>query len=353
MDAWYLNLKTQVAGWLPAVATERPGLYRMSHQALHPWSVDATSLAIDLHLMLGLPLENLQESLAFLDSRQEETTGFYQEEFADELDPSVPRILEMSGTYFGYQVSAVLQAINRAPKFPFRFYEPFLVSGAIERYMAENMPWGRAPMGAGNMVDHGATMMRANARFFDPRYAQVIERMYAWLTELQNPQTGYWGDIAPQGRNGLVQAGYHIMRGLYFHDDRAPAYPERIVDTTLASLAECAVFTDGQGEGCHDMDHFVVLERLLRFTNGYREADIRAACTRRLEQLACMHRPDGGFSFEAGGSIRNHNRYDVTQGLPESDLVGTVFYLETLLRIFAVLGLPCAWSASVTHGVKR
>ena len=35
------------------------------------------------------------------------------------------------------------------------------------------------------------------------------------------------------------------------------------------------MFSDGIGEGCHDMDHFVVLERGLKMTNGCRENDIK------------------------------------------------------------------------------
>ena len=217
--------------------------------------------------------------------------------------------------------------------------------------MAENMPWDRAPMGAGNMCDHGATMLRANARFFDSDAQHALVRMRRWLDAHQSPVTGLWGAEAAQGKNGLVQAGYHLMRGLHFFDDQAPAWCERITDTTLASLAECAVFSEGQGEGCYDMDHFVVLERMLRFTNGYREAAIRGWCGRRIVQLQHLHQADGGFSFEAAGSITNHNRHDVTLGQPQSDLVGTVFYLETLLRQFKVLGLPVPWRSSVTHGV--
>ncbi|MGM9514208.1 hypothetical protein ACS5PK_08140 [Roseateles sp. DB2] len=353
MSAWWEGLEQRVAAWLPAVQSQQhAGCYRLAREAFHPRSIDATSLALDLRLMLGQPAA-LPGALDFFDSCQDPVTGFYHEPHREELDASVPRIHEMSGTYFGYQVGAVLLALGRAPRHPFAFYEALRPSGRLERYMAENMPWDRAPMGAGNMCDHGATMMRANARFFDSAWSEMLQRMRDWLDAHQNPATGLWGSEAPQGKNGLVQAGYHLMRGLHFHDDAPPARCERITDTTLASLQECGVFQDGQGEGCHDMDHFVVLERMLRYTNGYREADIRAACERRLHQLRHLHREDGAFSFESRGSITNHNRHEVTAGLAQSDLVGTVFFMETLLRQLRVLGLPVAWRSSVTHGVPH
>lgn len=347
---WWTGLPARVAQWFGTLPCPSAGHWPIAVQALHPWSVDATSLALDLALMLGLPVP-VDAALAALDGEQAPGSGFFHEPHAAELDGNVPRIHEMSGTYLGYQVAAVMLALGRAPQHRFAFYDPLLAAGRLERYMAENMPWDRAPMGAGNMCDHGATMLRANARFFDRGALDALLRMRRWLDAHQDPVTGLWGTEAAQGKNGLVQAGYHLMRGLHFFDDQAPAWCERITDTTLASLADNAHFAAGQGEGCHDMDHFVVLERLLRFTNGYREAEIRGWCSRRLEQLQCLHRADGGFSFEAAGSITNHNRHDVTAGQQQSDLVGTVFYLETLLRQFRVLGLPVPWRSSVTHGV--
>ncbi|MBL8348997.1 MAG: hypothetical protein JNL87_01670 [Burkholderiaceae bacterium] len=348
--AWWSDLALSVPRWFVALPCPAPGRWPLAARALHPWSVDATSLALDLAQMLALPVP-AAAAFAALDGQQEPATGFFHEPHRAELDATVPRIHEMSGTYFGYQVAAVQLAWGRRPRHRYAFYDPLRAGGALERYMAENMPWGRAPMGAGNMCDHAATMLRANARFFDDGSEVLLQRMRRWLDARQDPATGLWGALQAQGRNGLVQAGYHLMRGLHFADDAPPAWPERILDTTLASLAESAVFAEGQGEGCHDMDHFVVLERLLHYTNGHREAEVRGWCARRLEQLHCLHRADGGFSFEAAGSITNHNRHEVTAGQAQSDLVGTVFYLETLLRQCRVLGLAVPWQSSASHGV--
>lgn len=346
-----MGLPEAVANWLTQMEAPHQGLYRLSKSAFHSYSIDATSLALDLRLMLGHQLSGVEASLSFFDDQQEEETGFYQEPYVHELDLAEHRILEMSGTYFGYQVAALLMALGRPPRYPYAFYEQFLPRDAMENYMDTFMPWNRSPMGAGNMVDHGATMMRANDRFGDGRFQEVLARMYAWLSEHQDTQTGLWGSETAQGKNGLVQGGYHLMRGLYFADDHSPAYPERIMDTVLASLRACPLLQSGAGEGCHDMDHFVVLERMLHFTNGYRLSEVREACEVRLEQIKTLRRLDGAFSFEAAGSITNHNRYTVTPGFSESDLVGTVFYLETIYRMLKVLGHIAPWRSSTTHGV--
>lgn len=156
LDDLYSSIKASVIEWLPEIYSTKKGLYKLSASAFHPFSVDATSLGIDLHLMMGLEPPDLEESIKFFDQQQDDQTGFYHEPFVSELDLSTDRILEMSGTYFGYQVSAVLMALSRSPHNPYRFYEKFLVSEKMEDYMARSMPWDRSPMGAGNMVDHGA-----------------------------------------------------------------------------------------------------------------------------------------------------------------------------------------------------
>lgn len=347
---WWPGVEQRVAAWFATLPCPAPGRWPIAVQARHAWSVDATTLALDLAQMLGLRVPS-EAAFAALDDQQDPATGFLHEPHRDELDASVPRIHEMSGTYFGYQTAAVQLAYGRAPRHRYAFHDPLRASGALERYMAGNMPWGRAPMGAGNMCDHAATMLRANARFFGDGSDELVQRMRAWLDAHQDPATGLWGALTAQGRNGLVQAGYHLMRGIHFADDAPPAWCERILDTTLASLDENAVFADGQGEGCHDMDHFVVLERMLHYTNGHRESEVRSWCERRLAQLQALHRADGGFSFEAAGSITNHNRHDVTDGQAQSDLVGSVFYLETVLRQCRVLGITVPWRPSASHGV--
>jgi hypothetical protein len=340
-----------IQNWLNTLEASK-GKYKLSKSAFHKDSLDATSLALDLKYMLGLKQDTLKESLEYFNKFQGKSTGFFHEPFLDELDTNIDRILEMSGTYLGYQVSAILLKLGVSPKYHFKFYEQFLNDYDIKEYMTNFMPWDWSPMGAGNMCDHGITMMRMNVKMGYEEYQEVINKMYQWFEKNQNKNTGFWGSVTPQGNNGLVQAGYHLMRGSYFYDKKEINYIEKILDTTLKSINECPIFKDGVGEDCHDMDHFVILERGLYLTNGYRENDIKSIATQRLDQLEVMKKDDGGFSFEANNTITNHNRYDVTAGLNESDLVGTVFYLETILRLNNILGIKSQWKSSATHGVK-
>lgn len=351
---WVDEVIQTIPAWLNGLKTQ-PGVYKMSENAFKTAAIDATSLALDLKSMLGLPIEDKEDSVFYMNNQQEPSTGFYHEEFHEEfLDLNQPRILEMSGTYFGYQVGSILYGLGERPKYRFAFYDTFLKEGMMTNYMENIMPWDIAPMGAGNMVDHGATMMKINIGTFEQEeYKNVLDEMYEWLSKNQDEETGLWGNLKAQGKNGIIQAGYHLMRGTYFDDRKTFQYPDRIIDTTLSNLQEMDIFSNGNGEGCHDMDHFVLLERCLNVSDGYRIEEAKLVAEKRLEDLVSQKKPDGGFSFEAKGAITNHNRYDVSAGLSESDLVGTVFYLETIYRIYKILNIKPTWNSSLSHGIKE
>ena len=111
---WWQGLAERAGAWFGTLPCPAPGQWPLAAQALHPWSVDATSLALDLAQMLRLPVP-AAAAFAALDGQQDATTGFFHEPHAAELDDNVHRIHEMSGTYLGYQVAAVLLAAGRAP----------------------------------------------------------------------------------------------------------------------------------------------------------------------------------------------------------------------------------------------
>ena len=53
-------------------------------------------------------------------------------------------------------------------------------------------------------------------------------------------------------------------------------------------------------------------------------------------------------------AVKVHNYYHVSPGHPESDLQGTLFYLQTLLSILRIIGETPKqiWRDSLTHGTK-
>ena len=347
------QIKTDILKWTKNLKDPNTNLYKLCKSAYHPFSIDACSLIMDLFYMLQYPLTKveLKKFQDFFKNNQDPNTGFFHEPFSKtSLNLSVNRIEEMSGTYFGYQVSSVLMAYNISPYYSFEFYKPFLTPGSFSNYMSTKMPWTYSPMGAGNMVDHAITMIRSNIKNGLDDYKIIIKEIYMWLDKHQNPDTGFWGNINSQGENGIIQAGYHILRGTYFTDNKTPKYIEKMIDTILHSLQTQLNKQPSYFEGCYDMDHFHTLQQLHIRRPKYRHSEIKKIAETRLSKILKFKRKDGAFSFETSGAITNHNRYNVSPGKIESDLVGTVFYLETIYRLNQILTLPVDWLSSASHG---
>ena len=350
---WYDRKPESISYWLNKMWNNDESAYRLSASSIYKHSVDATTLGLDLCHMFNIKEKNLKKSLKYLDERQDKKTGFYYEDYADKLDKSNHRYLEIAGSYLGFQTSSLFLYHDLKPKYLYNFYRQFIYNRSIKYYMTNNMPWDNAPTGAGGMVDHAATMMRCNIHFGEDEYCEVIDNMYHWLNENQNKDTGLWGNIESRGLSGLILAAYHLMRGMYFTDKLMPNYPEKIIDSILQSLNETDLLKFGAGEGCHDMDHFVMLERMFFYTDqSYRKDEIISKTKKRIIHLRKMSMADGGFSFTSDGTIKNHYGYNVTTGNFESDMVGTVFYMETLFRMLLILGEKPKWKSSITHGVN-
>lgn len=350
---WYDSKPKSISDWLNKMWNNDKSAYRLSASSIYKHSIDATTLGLDLCQMLNIKEKNLKKSLEYLDQRQDPKTGFYYEDYVDSLDKTNHRYLEIAGTYLGFQTSSLFLYHDLKPKYLYNFYRQFIFDRSIKNYMTNNMPWRNAPTGAGGMVDQAATMIRCNMHFGEVEYCEVIENMYNWLNENQNEDTGLWGNIESRGLSGLILAAYHLMRGMYFIDKLIPNYPEKIIDSILQSLNETDLLQVGAGEACHDMDHFVMLERMFFYTDHcYRKDEIISQTEKRIIHLRKMVMVDGGFSFTSDGTIKNHYGYNVTTGDLESDMVGTVFYMETLFRMLLILGEKPKWKSSITHGVK-
>jgi len=323
--------------------------------AYRSFSIDAASLHLDLQYMLDmLPDKKVQQEVKEkFDSLQEEKTGFYHEPFRDEElgDSPIERVVEMSGTYLGFQVGGSLRTIDRLPKYEFRFYKPFIGEGKISQYL-EEMPWTRSPWGAGGWVDAVATMISLNILNGYQEYQPVLDEMFDWLGQKQDPINGLWGDGSVQGLEGLINGTYHLLRGTWFFHDKEVAYPEQIIDSVIELLTSHPLFEEGKGEGCHDLDTFYLLARVHRQIPSYRKNELNLLLTSRLKTLFNFQNPDGGFSFYPHRAQDEHNYYKVSPSYIESDIQGTVFYLTAIKSIIEILEpeYHVPWKYSLTHG---
>ena len=350
------NLAEDVSNWFSKMKVKETsyGRFRMSKSAYHAFSLDASSLAADLCYMLAIQTTEAEkdEQANFFNDLQAPETGFYHEPFVNELEKlQINRVVEMSGTYFGFQLCGALEVIDRLPRYPFRFYEFTLRKSAITEYLETKFPWNHSPWGAGGWIDSIATMLRMNIKMGYKEYQLPLDEMIEWLQENQNPETGLWGNLdSPKGLTGLVNGGYHILRGTFFQMNMDIPYPERIIDACINVYKENDYFKPGNGEGCHDLDLFDLMLQASKYSPAYKKEEISRICEERFSEILSFQNKDGAFSFFPHKAQTEHNYYKISPGKEESDMQGTVFYMQTLKRISEHLGITFNIKRSKTHG---
>lgn len=343
--------------WLHSMKDSEFYTYRMCASSYHSRSCDAHTLACDLLQMLGsAPSEAALNQLRVeLDRYQTGQEGFFFELFATEelKNHTEKRVLEMHGNYLTFQACGAYRGLGLKLRKVVTFYDQFIQGKGLRAYLSENLPWNKSPWGAGGMVDNLCTIFHMNIELGRAEYEEQIEIIFKWLNENQSPVTGLWGSIDTQGINGIINGGYHLMRGSYFLYVRPIQYPEKIIDTIIDNINSHPLFKDTTAHGCHDLDHFYLLERCHQRCQTYRVAEIRAIAEKRLSALLnLIPCSDGGLSFEAENAVKSHNYISVSPGIKEGDMQGAVFYLQTFISLARILRLNVCFKEqqSSTHG---
>jgi len=348
------NLNTIIKKWLKLVESGAL-LYKMSQNAFDKVSLDAISLAYDLKQMINdnLTEDEKDKAKKILDSYQLLDNGFFiEKDYQNRLDDNkINRVTEMHANYITFQVVGAYRAIDRLPNRKISFYDDFINDKGIKHYLTNNCPWDRSPWGAGGMVDNLGTIIDCNIRMGYSEYKKVLNEIFEWLEENQSSEHGLWGYIEAQGINGLINGGYHLMRGTYFLQNKSFKYHKKMIDIILEDLKENDIFSSTEAHGCQDLDHFYLLEKCVEIDNNYRKDEVENIIQKRLEEIEnIVYCEDGGFSFEARNAAKNHNYYDISPGIKESDMQGTVFYLQTIISILNILGIKHEFKYSKTHG---
>eukprot|EP01047_Picozoa_sp_COSAG01_P015186 COSAG01_NODE_755_length_13819_cov_130.671939_10_plen_141_part_00 len=139
--------------------------------------------------------------------------------------------------------------------------------------------------------------------------------------------------------------------GRIFLQNRPFKFPEKIIDNILKNLEIEPYLNEHTIEGCYEMDHSVVLEKAVKASGGYRIEDAMKCATKRIPQIISMGiKSDGGFSFYKDSSIQEHNYCKVAKNKKESDMVGSVFFLQSILSLCKILCINHQINNSMTHG---
>lgn len=348
------EIKKSIPAWLSAVETNAL-VFKMSKNAFDSTLLDATSLAYDLRTMLNIDFSEGDKDKAkeILDSYQILDNGFFAEKDYELrfIDSRIERVIEMHANYLTFQTLGAYKAIGRLPDKKITFYDQFIEDKGIKNYLTNNCPWEKSPWGAGGMVDNLGTILDCNIRMGFTEYQVVLSDVFEWLDENQSSVHGLWGDVEIQGINGLINGGYHLMRGTYFLQNNSFKFYKKIIDILIKDLKENDIFSSDEAHGCQDLDHFYLLEKCVEIDRNYRKNEIQIIVQKRLNEIEqIVYSKDGGFSFEAKNAVINHNYYDISPGIKESDMQGTVFYLQTIISILNILEIKHDFIYSKTHG---
>lgn len=323
--------------------------YQIAKRSNFGVSLDATTMALDLKYMIfnSLPTE---KEVDIINNYQEPSSGLFQEKKVKWIDKNNRRNLEMSAVYLTYHVSMLYYPFTIRPMYDYVFLKDFLSDSYIKYFIDEFIPWSTSTMGSGNIIDHYVSALRLQS-LDQKEFEKSIDSIYSNLIRYESPNHGFFGSLKAQGYNGLVQGGYHLLRGTYFYDTIKPNYVDKKIDTVLRSYRNLDgnIFGYGQGEGCHDMDHFLLLEKLIQYSD-HRLHEITSIAHKRLDEIIKGRPSMPGFAFNISTSIENHNRYNVTLGEIQGDLVGTVFYLQTIRSLCNIIGEEVNWNNSLIHG---
>lgn len=330
------------------VANGPYGPYRYAAGCQQPTLYSSTYGAMTRHLyrdLGGLTESQRAEWVEYLQAHQDDDGLFRDPVIFDQGwykgDP------EWCGRrHLSCHVVTALTCLGAVAKKPLRFLDPFLKAGGLVKWL-ETREWERQPDFVGNEVLNVGTLLQY-ARDFqqDERCRPAMRTLLDWMSaHFLNERTGLWGSLdtaQPRELSRAVQGGYHFWL-LYFYDRVPIPYPERVIDSCLATQNACGGFgqgvhtgSDRESSACEDIDSIDPLVRLMRMTD-YRRDEIRAGLQRGLNQVLLNQTADGGWWFVRGKGF-TYGHEQLAAGATEGAMFPTWF--RTLTLAYLAQALP-------------
>ena len=339
-----MNLEGQVAKtrervieWLNSmlVADQPFGAHRASaHHDVSEFPsmlLPATYNATHCRVLLGdyedLPAENRDALVGFMNEFQRESGAYRMPQLRKE-NVYYPTWEYIDFHTTNYAMGAVLSVGGKLGR-PLRFVEPYCSLDYLKEWLSRrNM---KDPWNEGNNIVNIASFYFVLRELGDNRMDALIEHLFGWSEETQDPATGYWLDTEaqPPVHPMVAMAGAAHNFHIYYYLDRPINYVERIVDHCLSFVG------DGATTACVDIDVVDILANMYRY--GYRAAEIEAGLKEKLKDLIAFQNPDGGFPDVLEGDRRfdGWNSYVEPQGL--SNCFATWFRTATIGMICEIL----------------
>lgn len=158
-----------------------------------------------------------------------------------------------------------------------------------------HLPWAEHAWSAGAWIDHYATGVYFNQRYFDDM--RGIEPLMGWLHTNAKPASGLWGEPTAQQKWLLpVNGFYRLTRGSYAQFGLPLPYPETTIDTIFTHIRQYDDFMTHDVTACNVLDVVHPLWLCSQQT-AYRRKEILQYIERQLVRTIPTWISERGFAF--------------------------------------------------------
>lgn len=181
-----------------------------------------------------------------------------------------------------------------------------------------NLPWA-----AGSHFSHLLFFLNKKhklGQIDNHKYSELVEFTLEWISRYQISRSGGWGSNV-KGERNIINGSMKVITGLQNVGISNFQNAEQLIDT-------CLKYSD-KGHACDNFNIVYVLNKLNKSLGGsYRYNEICDFMLKKLLTYKEHYKPDsGGFSFNKNSSNVNYYGLNITRGLDEADIHGTVLFL--------------------------
>ena len=247
------QVKTRAAAWLPARRTpgQSFGHFQLCPHAEVPDELNAATGGIELWVLLGLPLAEVQRQQAahHLKSFQNPATGLV-------IDPSWasrqmrpnPRQLSEGDTFFTMTTAAALRALGEGFDHPIHYLDGMSPGELLDR--TDLTIGAHHPFAVGDY----AALIQTNFRLGAPGAGDQWKALNRHLQIQQDPETGFWPVGKTERRTPWINRAFHLLRSTWNLEDGWLRSPEALVDSCLAAADDPDFYSWQTGYACNDLD---------------------------------------------------------------------------------------------------
>lgn len=187
----------------------------------------------------------------------------------------------------------------------------------------DGLPWEDSAWSCGAWIDHYATGLYFNRRYFDGQRSPAS--VFGWLETNVSPENGLWGEpTASESWKQPVNGFYRLTRGTYAQFGLDVPYPEVTIDMVLRHSRNPQFFREDALNACNVLDVIHPLWLCGQQTD-YRRADATQWARTQIDRVLDHWHEERGFAFELTGDTPS--------------LQGTEMWLSILYLLATTCGL--------------